>query len=123
MKQTGILFFPAFDWSLGTSHPEREERLLYTQEQLFEEGVLDLPQIRQFTPRIASLNDAAQAQALFPTPSSYAEPLEPHLIAAGSAILLGEARVKGEITNGFVLVRPPDIIQEQRCGETVDFAP
>jgi acetoin utilization deacetylase AcuC-like enzyme len=107
MSRTGILFFPAFDWSLGSSHPEREERLLYTQEQLFEEGVLDLPQIRQFAPRVASLQDVIPAQALFPTPTSYHETLDAHLIAAGSAILLGEARVKGEITNGFVLVRPP----------------
>jgi acetoin utilization deacetylase AcuC-like enzyme len=107
MSRTGILFFPAFDWSLGSSHPEREERLLYTQEQLFEEGVLDLPQIRQFTPRVASLQDVIPAQALFPTPTAYPETLDAHLIAAGSAILLGEAQVKGEITNGFVLVRPP----------------
>ncbi|WP_088227671.1 histone deacetylase [Desulfosporosinus sp. FKB] len=107
MKHTGILFFPAFDWSLGNSHPEREERLLYTQEQLFEEGILDLPQVKQFTPRVASLADVAQAQALFPTPSLYPETLDPHLIAAGSAILLGEARIRGEISNGFVLVRPP----------------
>ena len=104
---TGILFFPAFDWSLGSSHPEREERLLYTREQLFEEGVLDLPQIRQYSPRIATLDEVALAQALFPTPASYPEVLEPHLIAAGSAVLMAEAQVKGELKNGFVLVRPP----------------
>ena len=107
MKRTGILFFPAFDWSLGDSHPEREERLLYTQEQLFEEGVLDLPQIKQFSPRIASLHEALRAQTLFPNPEAHTNSLDAHLIAAGSAILLGEARVRGDIDNGFVLARPP----------------
>ncbi|OLN31468.1 histone deacetylase family protein [Desulfosporosinus metallidurans] len=107
MKRTGILFFPAFDWSLGDSHPEREERLLYTQEQLFEEGIFDLPQIKQFSPCVASLQDVLRAQALFPTPQDHTDNLDAHLIAAGSAILLGAARVRGEITNGFVLARPP----------------
>jgi len=107
MKRTGILFFPAFDWSLGDTHPEREERLLYTQEQLFEEGVLDLPQIKQYSPRVGSLHDALRAQALFPNPEAYSDSLDAHLIAAGSAILLGEARMRGDIANGFVLARPP----------------
>lgn len=107
MKRTGILFFPAFDWSLGDTHPEREERLLYTQEQLFEEGVLDLPQIKQFSPRIAPLHEALRSQALFPNPEVHRDTLDAHLIAAGSAILLGEARVRGDIDNGFVLARPP----------------
>ncbi|EHQ89935.1 histone deacetylase family protein [Desulfosporosinus youngiae] len=107
MKRTGLLFFPAFDWSLGDTHPEREERLLYTQEQLFEEGILDLPQIKQFSPRVATIKNVLGAQAILPTPGEHTDNLDPHLIAAGSAILLGEAQVKGEIKNGFVLVRPP----------------
>lgn len=107
MKRTGILFFPAFDWSLGEFHPEREERLLYTQEQLFEEGVLDLPQIKQYSPRVASLHEVLRAQALFPNPEMHTDSLDAHLIAAGSAILLGEARIRGDIANGFVMARPP----------------
>lgn len=107
MNQTGILFFPAFDWSLGDSHPEREERLLYTQEQLFEEGIFDLPQIKQFSPRVSSLKEVLRSQALLPTPQEHLAHLDAHLIAAGSAIVLGEARVRREITNGFVLARPP----------------
>lgn len=105
MKKTGILFFPAFDWSLGETHPEREERLLYTQEQLFEEGVLDLPQIKQYSPGMASVASALLAQAIFPAPEFH--DLDAHLIAAGSSLILGEALVKGEIHNGFALVRPP----------------
>ncbi|MBP1760383.1 MAG: deacetylase, histone deacetylase/acetoin utilization protein, partial [Firmicutes bacterium] len=107
MKRTGILFFPAFDWSLGDSHPEREERLLYTQEQLFEEGILDLPQIKQFSPRVASIKNVLRAQAIFPTPGEHSDNLDPHLVAAGSSILLGEAQVNGDIHNGFVMARPP----------------
>lgn len=107
MKRTGILFFPAFDWSLGDTHPEREERLLYTQEQLFEEGVMDLPQIKQYTPKVASLHEALRAQALCPGPEDHEGSLDAHLIAAGSSLLLGEARMRGEIGNGFVLARPP----------------
>lgn len=105
MNKTGLLFFPAFDWSLGETHPEREERLLYTQEQIFEEGVMDLPQINQYAPGLASLTDALRAQALFP--SAKAHDLDAHLVAAGSALVLGETWAKGEISNGFALVRPP----------------
>lgn len=105
MKKTGILFFPAFDWSLGETHPEREERLLYTQEQLYEEGVLDLPQIKQYAPKIADLADVVRTQAIFSTP--WQHDLDAHLIAAGSAIVMGEAWARGEITNGFALLRPP----------------
>jgi acetoin utilization deacetylase AcuC-like enzyme len=105
VKRTGILFFPAFDWSLGDTHPEREERLLYTQEQLFEEGVMDLPQIKQYSPELAPLQDVLRTQALFPTPESHN--LDAHLIAAGSSLILGEAWAKKDIQNGFALVRPP----------------
>lgn len=105
MKSTGILFFPAFDWSLGETHPEREERLLYTQEQLSEEGVMDLPQIKQFAPGIAPLSAVLLAQAIFPRTQEHE--LDAHLIAAGSALVLGEAWARGQIKNGFALVRPP----------------
>ncbi|MDU4759448.1 MAG: histone deacetylase, partial [Veillonella sp.] len=26
----GLVFFPAFDWKISATHPERQERLLYT---------------------------------------------------------------------------------------------
>ncbi len=38
-KELGIIFFPAFDWVISSTHPERQERLLYTQDQLREEGI------------------------------------------------------------------------------------
>ncbi|HVJ48657.1 histone deacetylase [Desulfitobacterium sp.] len=105
MKRSGILFFPAFDWSLGDTHPEREERLLYTQEQFFEEGVMELPQVKQYSPGLASIHEVLRTQALFPSPDQ--PDLTAHLIAAGSAIVLGEAWAQHEIQNGFALVRPP----------------
>lgn len=37
-RTLGVVFFPAFDWAISPTHPEREERLLYTQDQLREEG-------------------------------------------------------------------------------------
>jgi acetoin utilization deacetylase AcuC-like enzyme len=105
MKQTGILFFPAFDWSLGETHPEREERLIYTQEQLAEEGVMDLPQIKQYAPAVAPLSDVMLTQGIFPNPQEH--DLDAHLIATGSSLVLGKALAQGEIQNGFALVRPP----------------
>lgn len=106
MSNTGIVFFPAFDWSLGPTHPEREERLLYTQEQIFEEGVLDLPQVKQYSPELGSVRDVLRTQALFPSIDKHKD-LEPHLIAVGSSIVLGRAIMNKELKNGFALVRPP----------------
>jgi hypothetical protein len=50
MHKTGLVFFPAFDWAIAPTHPEREERLLYTKDQLFEEGIMDLPEVVEYTP-------------------------------------------------------------------------
>lgn len=105
MKNTGVIFFPAFDWSLGELHPEREERLLYTQEQIFEEGIMDLPQIRQYSPGVSHIGDVLRTQAIFPSPKEHH--LDAHLIAVGSSLVLGDALMKKEIANGFALVRPP----------------
>ncbi|MFZ5640956.1 MAG: hypothetical protein ACOY4Q_09745, partial [Bacillota bacterium] len=41
-SKTGLVFFPAFDWAISPNHPEREERLLYTRDQIFEEGLMDV---------------------------------------------------------------------------------
>lgn len=104
-KQTGLIFFPAFDWAISPTHPEREERLLYTRDQIFEEGIIDLPQITEFTPTLASVKDIARAH--FCIPRVETQTTEAHLIAAGAAILLAEQIVAGRIENGFALVRPP----------------
>jgi len=50
---TGIVLFPAFDWCISPTHPEREERLLYTKDQLIEEGLEDVENIHFFNPELA----------------------------------------------------------------------
>lgn len=105
LEKTGIVFFPAFDWAISPTHPEREERLLYTRDQIFEEGVFDLPQILEYPPRLATLHDISRTH--FCVPRVQSRVLEAHLIAAGATMLLGDRIIAGEIKNGFALVRPP----------------
>ncbi len=105
MKQTGLVFFPAFDWAISPTHPEREERLLYTRDQLFEEGVMDLPQIREYKSGLATHKDIARVH--FCVPNVDAQITEAHLVSAGSALVIADAVMNKEIKNGFALVRPP----------------
>lgn len=104
-KKTGLIFFPAFDWAISPTHPEREERLLYTRDQIFEEGIMDLPQIEEYTPSLAAMHDIARVH--FCVPRVEDQVTEAHLIAAGAGILLADKIVSGEIKNGFALIRPP----------------
>jgi acetoin utilization deacetylase AcuC-like enzyme len=104
-KKTGLIFFPAFDWAISPTHPEREERLLYTRDQIFEEGIMDLPQIHEYAPRLASMHDISRTH--FCVPRVQSQVTEAHLIAAGSTLQLGDSIVNGEIKNGFAMVRPP----------------
>jgi len=104
-ERTGLVFFPAFDWAISPTHPEREERLLYTRDQLFEEGIMDLPQILQLEPRLAQIKDIARVH--FCVPSIESQATKAHLIAAGSALTIADSLMGGEIKNGFALVRPP----------------
>ncbi|MFA7467622.1 MAG: histone deacetylase [Desulfotomaculaceae bacterium] len=105
LDKTGLIFFPAFDWAISPTHPEREERLLYTRDQIFEEGVMDMPQIQEYAPRLATLHDVARAH--FCVPRVQSQVTEAHLIAAGSTLQLGDSIISGEIKNGFAVVRPP----------------
>lgn len=104
-KRTGLVFFPAFDWSIADIHPEREERLLYTRDQIFEEGVLDLPEIAEYAPRVATPHDIARVH--FCVPNVDDQVLAAHRIAAGAAMRLSDRIFRGEIKNGFAIVRPP----------------
>ncbi|MDD4600378.1 MAG: histone deacetylase, partial [Negativicutes bacterium] len=56
-KPLGLVFFPAFDWAITPTHPERQERLLYTRDQIVEEGILDMPEICEYKPRLATYKD------------------------------------------------------------------
>jgi acetoin utilization deacetylase AcuC-like enzyme len=104
-KRTGLVFFPAFDWAISPSHPEREERLLYTQDQVFEEGLLDFDNIREYKPGIATAEDINRAHICVPDAMSVVT--ESHLISAGGAITAAQKVLSGEVDNAFALVRPP----------------
>ncbi len=104
-KKTGLIFFPAFDWAISETHPEREERLLYTQDQVFEEGLLDLENIREFKPGLATYDDVNRCHICVPDAESLTT--SSHLISAGGAITAAQKVLTGEVDNAFALVRPP----------------
>ncbi|MFZ7102614.1 MAG: histone deacetylase [Peptococcaceae bacterium] len=104
-SKTGLVFFPAFDWAISPTHPEREERLLYTRDQIIEEGILDFPDILEYKAKLAAKSDIQRVHFCLPSYENIIS--EAHLIAAGSAMALGDAWHNKEIKNGFALVRPP----------------
>ncbi|MDH7478457.1 MAG: histone deacetylase [Syntrophomonadaceae bacterium] len=104
-KRTGLVFFPAFDWAISPTHPEREERLLYTKDQIFEEGLVDLPQVVEYKAGVASKKDIARVH--FCVPDIRSQITDAHLIAVGGALVLADAFMRGEVNNAFALVRPP----------------
>jgi len=103
--KTGLCFFPAFDWAISPTHPEREERLLYTYDQIVEEGVLDLPSIREYAPVSVDEKHIWRTHFLVPDLASNITPS--HRVAVGGVIALADAFMKGEIKNAFALIRPP----------------
>lgn len=105
LHKTGLVFFPAFDWAIDPTHPEREERLLYTQDQVTEEGVFDIPGIIEYKPMLATAEDIQRAQ--FCVPDEQTVTTESHLISAGGAKVIADAVMNKEVKNGFALVRPP----------------
>ncbi len=104
-KNLGIIFFPAYDWAISPTHPERQERLLYTQDQLMEEGVFDIPGIKEFKPDVAGLEDVDCVHFCFPDAASVLT--ESHLISAGGAIKAARLVLDGQAERAFALVRPP----------------
>lgn len=106
MKDTlGLVFFPAFDWMLSPGHPERQERLLYTRDQLEEEGLFDCEEIREYRPRLAQLNDLQRVHIGVPNISKLITPA--HLTSAGGCLVAADAVMKNEVKRAFALVRPP----------------
>ncbi|PLX44567.1 MAG: histone deacetylase [Deltaproteobacteria bacterium] len=103
--KTGVVFFPAFDWAISANHPEREERLLYTRDQIFEEGLFDVEGITEYPPSLATVEDVERVHLCLPSPEKVVT--SSHYISAGGAIAVGEAVMKGEVERGFALVRPP----------------
>lgn len=105
MKKTGLIFFPAFDWAISPTHPEREERLLYTRDQIFEEGIMDLPWIKEYKARTAQEKDIARVH--FCVPTVRAQITDAHLVSAGAALTIADAVINKEVDNGFSIARPP----------------
>ena len=100
-----LIFFPAFDWAISPTHPEREERLLYTQDQLFEEGIRDIEGIHFFNPALASAADVERVHFAYPDADSIVT--ESHYIAAGGVMRALDAVMSGETDKAFAMVRPP----------------
>ncbi|TAL18352.1 histone deacetylase [bacterium] len=105
VSRTGVVFFPAFDWSISPTHPEREERLLYTRDQIFEEGLFDIEGIVEYLPAIATVKDIERVHAVFPSTKRIVTPS--HFISAGGAIEAARSVMDGEVKKAFALVRPP----------------
>ena len=105
VKRLGLVFFPAFDWAISPDHPEREERLLYTRDQIVEEGLLDIPGLVEYKPVIAAEGDVQRAHICIPNVKSVCT--ESHLIAAGGTITAAEKVITHEVSRAFALLRPP----------------
>ncbi len=104
-KRLGLVFFPAFDWAISADHPEREERLLYTRDQIVEEGLLDLPGLVEFKPEIANEQDIQRAHICIPDVKSVCT--KSHLVAAGGTITAAHKVMNREVDRAFALLRPP----------------
>ncbi|MGD8701069.1 MAG: histone deacetylase [Desulfosarcina sp.] len=104
-NRTGLVFFPAFDWAISATHPEREERLLYTQDQVFEEGILDIEGIVEYKPDLVTKKDVQRVH--FCVPDVWTVMTESHFISAGGAKTIAMAVMDRQVQSGFALVRPP----------------
>lgn len=101
----GVVFFPAFDWAISPTHPEREERLLYTQDQLREEGLFDMDGITEHRPDLATYADIERVHFCLPSAEKVCTPS--HLASAGGAMRAARLVMEGEAHKAFALVRPP----------------
>lgn len=104
-NKLALVFFPALDWAISPTHPEREERLLYTQDQILEEGIPDIDGIEIYNPIMATEKDIQRVH--FCIPDVKTKVPQPHLISAGGAIKAAELVMKGEADKAFAIVRPP----------------
>jgi acetoin utilization deacetylase AcuC-like enzyme len=104
-RKLGVIFFPAYDWAISPTHPEREERLLYTQDQLQEEGLFDIEGVREYKPEVAAREDVERTHFCFPDVDAVTT--RSHHISAGGAIRAARLVLEGERERAFALVRPP----------------
>ena len=104
MDKLGLVFFPAVDWMISPTHPERQERLIYTYDQIVEEGLLDLPDIKEYKPRLADIKDIERTHICVPDERMVTDA---HFVSAGGTLVAADAFMKGEVKRSFALVRPP----------------
>ncbi len=104
-RKTGLVLFPAFDWCISPSHPEREERLLYTKDQLIEEGLEDFGNIEFINPELALEQDIDRVHLCVPSTARLLT--HSHFISAGGAIRAAQAVMEKEVERAFAVVRPP----------------
>ena len=104
-NKVGLIFFPAFDWEISPTHPERKERLLYTRDQVFEEGLLDIEGILEYNPKIATKKEIKRANICVPSVDKVTS--EPHKISAGAAIKAADLILEDKVDKAFAIVRPP----------------
>lgn len=104
-RKTGLIFFPAYDWEITPTHPERQERLLYTQDQVLEEGLLDIEGIHEFKAGLASDEDVNRVH--FCVPDVASRITHSHSISAGGCIEAARLVLEGNVERAFALVRPP----------------
>lgn len=101
----GVVFFPAFDWAISPTHPEREERLLYTRDQLKEEGLFDIDGIREYKPAMIAPEDVSRVHFCLPSTASIVS--DSDLAAAGGAVTAARLVLEKKEDKAFALVRPP----------------
>lgn len=104
-NKLGLVFFPAFDWAISPSHPEREERLLYTKDQIFEEGIEDIEGIEMFNPIVAEDRDIERVH--FAVPDVKSRLTNSHFISTGGAIKAAQAVMNKRVDKSFAMIRPP----------------
>lgn len=104
-NRLGLVFFPAFDWAISPTHPEREERLLYTMDQLVEEGIRDIDGIDFYKPDIAENADIERVHFCVPTVDARVTPS--HKVSIGGTIKAFNLVMEGKADKSFALVRPP----------------
>lgn len=104
-NKIALILFPAFDWEISPTHPERSERLLYTKDQLFEEGIKDIEGITFYNPILASNKDIERVHFVAPSVDKVLK--KPHLLAAGGAINALDLVMSKKANKAFSITRPP----------------
>ena len=104
-NKLGLVFFPAFDWAISKTHPEREERLLYTKDQIIEEGIEDVDNITFFNPKLAKVEDIQRVHFMVPDVKTRLS--QSHFISSGGSIEAFDKVFSKEVDKSFALIRPP----------------